>query len=147
MKEDLKAICTFILGWIIIAAMLFISAIVQGCTAKASAAIPEKELLLMQDTVQLNKIIRAYNHLLHRVWLDKPNYVEDCLVESDEFTELDSLLDGGWADTFDFYNEEDSIAYSINWVNGDETVRVVKHVVIPEPAKSRLKSVFLDFME
>lgn len=89
-------------------------------------------------------MLRAYNHLLHRVWLDNPTYVEEVLTESDEFYTLDDMMGGQWEDTFQFYNEEDSITYHMNWDSTDGVTRVVKHVVIPEPTKSRLKEVFGD---
>ena len=64
--------------------------------------------------------IRAYNHLLHRVWIDHPNYVEDVLTECDEFCTLDSLLGGNWADTFEFYDFRDSVEYQLNWYEEPE---------------------------
>jgi len=79
------------------------------------------------------EVIRAYNHLLHRVWIDRPSYVEDVLTETDEFVVLDSLLNGHWEDTFEFYSEEDSIAYHMNqyYENAIDPgcVRVIKHIV------------------
>lgn len=69
------------------------------------------------------KIIRAYGNLLHEIWLDKPSYVEDALMEGDAFIELDELLDGEWGDVFVLRNKKDSIEYHNNW-NSEE----LKHI-------------------
>jgi len=150
LTEEEKSTGMCILMIIVLSAMIFLAAIVTGCssnTAKANTNVPENELLKYKHlTSEQEELLRAYNHLLHRVWVDKPVYVEECLSETDEFIELYNLLDGNWADTFSFYNEEDSIAYNINWANESPydpgCTRVVKHIVIPEPSKSRIRSVF-----
>lgn len=94
---------------------LFITAVcLASCsTQAANAAIPETEL---KD----KRIINAYSNLLHRIWLDKPRYVEDVLWETDEMLELDELLDGDWNKTFEFWNTQDSIEYNLNWLHVDE---------------------------
>lgn len=58
----------------------------------------------------------AYKAVIHRVWLDKPSYVEDVLWETDEMLHLDALLEGKWDDTFTFWSERDSIDYNTNWL-------------------------------
>ena len=145
-KVWLLGFCVFM----VMCMLIFCAAIVSSCTSSAGNAkthrIPEEEIMMKNYADYQRKIIIAYNHLLHRVWIDKPNYVEDALMETNEFCELDLLLNNEWADTFDFYNEEDSISYHLNWNNGDETIRVVKHV-IPEPTKSRLKEIFGEDIE
>lgn len=55
--------------------------------------------------------MRAYNNLLHRVWIDRPGYVEEVLSETREFVVLDSLLNSDWDDIFIFYDVKDSIDY------------------------------------
>lgn len=74
---------------------------------------------VFEENSELRAIIVAYNHVLHRVWIDRPNYVEDALMETDEFQELNDLMFSQWEDTFSFYNEEDSIEYHRNWKSGD----------------------------
>ena len=88
--------------------------------------------------------LRAYNHLLHRVWIDKPSYVEDCLTETNEWYVLDSLMNSHWEDTFEFYNEEDSLSYHLNLddIINPGCYRVVKHIVIPEKTQQKLDEVF-----
>lgn len=148
LTENEKNVAMCIVSTIVLGTMLFLAAIMTGCSSNTVRAnIPENELLKLRHQVnEQDGLLRAYNHLLHRVWVDKPVYVEECLSESDEFLELYNLLDGNWADTFSFYNEEDSIAYNINWANESPydpgCTRVVKHIVIPEPSKSRIRSIF-----
>ena len=151
LPEEFRAWLIGFLGFIVMCIIVFLSAICSGCTnnVKAVAQQTEKPVSYKYKYDKLEEITRAYNHLLHRIWVDKPVYVEDVLTETDEFCILDSLLNGEWADTFDFYNEEDSLAYDFNikamspYEPG--CVRVIRHTVIdtiPEPTKSRLFEVF-----
>ena len=59
------------------------------------------------------KLIRAYENVLHEVWLDKPNYVEDALSESDAFCDLNEIM--GESDVFQIRNSDDSIRYHYRW--------------------------------
>lgn len=61
------------------------------------------------------QIQHAYERVMHRVWIDRPAYVEDVLWETEEFLRLDSLLDGNWGYVFKFCGERDSIDYETNW--------------------------------
>lgn len=61
------------------------------------------------------RIQHAYENVLHRVWIDRPAYVEDVLWETEEFLRLDSLLDSNWGYVFEFCGEQDSIDYETNW--------------------------------
>ena len=75
------------------------------------------------------------NDLLHRVWIDRPTYVEDALMESEEFAYADSLRESDWEDTFEFWNDSDSIAYYKNReVEQIEAMAVLKHYA-KEPDK------------
>lgn len=145
LSEDAQKGILFVLMCISLALLVFCGAIVTGCTRPVSAqeTVSKRDIIVLKYKVdKQDKIIRAYNHLLHQVWLDKPTYVEECLVESDAFCELDELL-GDWGDTFQFYNQEDSIAYELNWdKEGPGCIRVVKHIVINEPAKGRIRGMF-----
>ena len=60
------------------------------------------------------KEIIMYRNVLHRIWLTKPAYVEDVLVESDEFNRLNELYNGDWEDVFELWDEQDTIDYKIN---------------------------------
>lgn len=104
----------------------------QRTSTRATARIPE-DTEYMRELRWYDETLRAYNHLLHRVWIDRPNYVEDVLTECDEFIELDSLLNGHWGDTFEFYNNYDSICYHNNWVNENN---------LPPHVEKKLRSVF-----
>lgn len=76
-----------------VSVILFLVILFAAISA-AHANIPERSVVETHDA----KIIRAYEKLLHEVWLDKPSYVEDALMEGDAFIELDELLDGEWDD-------------------------------------------------
>ena len=112
-KDSLKMIAVLLVFF-----ALFITALcLASCSTQvANAAIPETEL---KD----KRIINAYSRLLHRIWLDKPSYVEDVLWETDEMLELDELLDGDWDKTFEFWTTKDSIEYNLNWLHVDELMR------------------------
>ena len=61
------------------------------------------------------QIQHAYERVMHRIWIDRPAYVEDVLWETEEFLRLDSLLDGNWGYVFEFCGKQDSIDYETNW--------------------------------
>lgn len=73
----------------------------------------EIEILRLERAENVKEVV-MYRELLHRIWLTKPSYVEDVLVESDEFNRLNELYDGDWEDTFELWNYQDSIDYEIN---------------------------------
>ena len=152
LERNVIKVCVFM---VVLALAVFCTNAFSSCTSCRRAANARTSLVKPADKEMkiyeleckighLENMLRAYNHLIHRVWIDKPTYFEECLTEGDEFCTLSDLMGYDWNDTFTFYNAEDSIAYHMNWDN-DETVRIVRHVVqIPEPTKSRLKSVFGD---
>lgn len=79
------------------------------------------------------------NDLLHRVWIDRPSYVEDALMESEEFAYADSLRESDWENTFQFWDENDSIAYNKNReIEQIEAIAILKHYA-KEPDKSVTK--------
>jgi hypothetical protein len=109
-KNYLKAILTILAFF----TLFIVSLCLASCsTQSANAAVPEVEL-------KNERVINAYSRLLHRIWLDKPSYVEDVLWESDEMLELDELLNGEWDKTFEFWSTQDSIEYNLNWLHVDE---------------------------
>ncbi len=72
-----------------------------------------------EECAQRTQIQGAYSKLLHRIWVDKPSYVEDVLVETNEFIELNSLVgDEGIKYVFSFWSEQDSIDYHSHWYGG-----------------------------
>lgn len=156
LELNVLKVCVFM---IVLALIVFCTSTLSSCTScrSASARARASQKTITQPKEQemkiyeleckighLENMLRAYNHLVHRVWIDKPTYFEECLTEGDEFATLNDLMGKDWSDTFTFYNAEDSIAYHMNW-DSDETVRIVRHIVqIPEPTKSRLRTVFGD---
>jgi len=96
----------------------FIWAIFATIAAIAAGAIcfkhKEEVSQLRLERAENVKEVVMYRKLLHRIWLTKPSYVEDVLVESDEFNRLNELYDGNWEDTFMLWNDQDSIDYEIN---------------------------------
>lgn len=107
-KEQIKVLLFGFTSMVIMCALIFLAAIISSCTSHANANIPEKEIVC-----EHSKIINAYNNLLHVVWVDNPDYVEDVLTETDEFYELDRLLNGDWGDVFELKDSQDSLIYSI----------------------------------
>ena len=93
----------FIIG--VIALML--SALLFGAVYNPS----RKESPVNNESQEQQNLMRAFKDLIHRVYMDRPNYVENILVRSGEFKTLDSLMDGDWYDVFYFYNQQDSIDY------------------------------------
>lgn len=108
-------------------AIVFMCAVVLlfiMCTARTtvSANIPEKGVYL-RSSEDYNKIINAYSNVLHRVWIDRPSYVEDVLWETDEILVLEALLGGDWDMTFEFHNKQDSVDYNDNWLRDYNVIK------------------------
>lgn len=125
------------LGMIIMIVLVFIAAILQGCSTRPASAkqtddLPRRVAMLQYECDKQRETIAAYENLLHRVWIDNPTYVEECLTEGDEFAVLDVIYDSEWKDVFKFQCEEDSIAYERNW-DSHYVTYVVKHIVTQKP--------------
>lgn len=114
----LKRWSTFLVFVLIVCLLFLLSTTMYSCASRPANA-QSYYRGLQKDTTELRAIIRAYNHLVHQIWIDKPNYFEEALMESNEFMELNDLLYSQWGDTFEFYNEDDSIRYHRNWITGD----------------------------
>ena len=88
-----------------------------GCSSQsATAAEKTQEEVIFELKCKLEnkeKLVRAYENVLHQVWLDKPNYVEDALSETDEFYDLNEIM--GETDVFQLRNAEDSLRYKYMW--------------------------------
>lgn len=137
-KEEIKQWTVGFIGMIIVIILVFIAAILQGCSTRPASAkqtddLPRRVAMLQYECDKQREIIKAYGNLLHAIWLDKPTYVEECLSESDEFAVLDVMFDSEWGDVFKFRCEEDSLAYIHNWDNKQYVTRIVKHIVSPRP--------------
>lgn len=67
-----------------------------------------------EESRQKTEIIARYGDVLHRIWLDKPSYVEDALMDSEEWIRLDSILNGDFEDVFLFWNDKEEETYKNN---------------------------------
>ncbi len=73
-----------------------------------------------KELAKRDKIMSKYNDLIHRIWIDRPTYVEEILSESREFAEWDETVGENWKDEiFCFHNSDDSLAYYNNWDRPD----------------------------
>lgn len=141
MKTDVESRGCIVAVILAIVVIMTIFIVKKTTTANATTEIPEKVFVSRNQIAWYEETLRAYNHLLHRIWVDKPNYVEDVLVEYDEFIVLDSLMNGHWQDTFEFYDEGDSIQYHENWESGDGLYPDTLPS-IPGHVQKRLRTVF-----
>jgi hypothetical protein len=83
----------------------------------ANTAISEENVALK---LKYGRTVRAYNRLLHRIWLGKPAYVEDVLCEYDEYMDLMELLSPADIDEiYTLFDKQDSIDYYTNWATWD----------------------------
>lgn len=116
LEHGINMFLTFAIGFLMgVMGMAFAS-----CGARETSA---QELMLQRECAERTQIQGAYSDVLHRVWIDQPQYVEDILWETEEFLRLDSLLQGDWEDTFDFWSAEDSIEYELHWQHIDNVLR------------------------
>jgi len=123
------------------------------CQQPATAAKPElsEKAIQAQITIenrQLNyykELVHAYGLVLHRVWIDRPCYTEDALMETQEFSVLQNLLeDEDYHEIFKFYDENDSIEYHDNWNTSDAltTPNCIYIPPIPQQTQQKLHEVF-----
>lgn len=93
-----------------------------GCgTQDAAASEKSQEELIFELKCKLEnkeKLVRAYENVLHEVWLDKPNYVEDALSETDAFCDLNEIM--GETDVFQLRTAEDSLRYKYMWFHEND---------------------------
>ena len=104
--------------------LLFFAAALTGCSSQSISANTaegqEAEIFMLRCKVANQKaIIKAYEDVLHEVWLDKPAYVEDALAEGDAFIHLDEIM--GENDVFHFHSKKDSLRYMNNWYGGESS--------------------------
>lgn len=84
-----------------------------------------------------DEIQQSYANVLYRIWIDNPNYVEDILMETDEWCALFDVVGHAWMD-YTFKSIDDSLAYEANLKNDTSWVR------IPDSTYHRMRSVFPD---
>ena len=100
--------------------LLFFAAALTGCSSQSisanTAKDEEAEIFMLRCKVANQK---AYEDVLHEVWLDKPAYVEDALAEGDAFIHLDEIM--GENDVFRFHSKKDSLRYMNNWYGGESS--------------------------
>lgn len=115
MKRENKNLLISTLVAIVTFIVLSFSYALTACEQKGMITIPKEEYTYLQymcnKAYELDELAASSNDILHCVWLDNPSYVEDVLNEYDEFIYADSLRNGDWEDTFEFWSKEDSIRY------------------------------------
>ena len=119
-SEAFKQVLAFIALILVIFAMCFCAAIVSSCSSQNVHAASQEEMIfeLKCKLENQKKLTRAYENVLHEVWLDKPSYVEDALSESDAFCDLNEIM--GETDVFQLRNADDSVRYNYRWFHEDE---------------------------
>ena len=122
-SETIKEVLFFIAAIITIFGMVFLAAALTSCSsqnATANNTVSQEELIfeLKCKLENQKKLTRAYENVLHEVWLDKPSYVEDALSESDAFCDLNEIM--GETDVFQLRNADDSVRYNYRWFHEDE---------------------------
>ena len=89
---------------------------------------------LEQRAAEQTRIHAASFDVIHRVWLDNPQYVEDVLFETDEFNHLSELIADDFEDTFFFWDAQDSITYENSLIRErEEASAVLKYYGNQEP--------------
>lgn len=84
-----------------------------------------------------DEIQQSYANVLYRIWIDNPNYVEDVLMETDEWCTLFDVVGHAWMD-YTFKSVKDSLTYETNLNNDTSWVR------IPDSTYRRMRLVFPD---
>ena len=121
-KDAIKNIVFFIIMATFIFTIVFLAAALTGCSSQSAGAHTvegeEAEIFMLRCKVANQaEIIKAYEDVLHEVWLDKPAYVEDALAEGDAFIHLDEIM--GENNVFRFHSKRDSLRYIYNWYGGE----------------------------
>lgn len=121
-KDTIKNVVFFIILVLFIFLIVFLAAALTGCSSQNATAndVSSQEEVMFELKCKLEnqqELIRAYEDVLHEVWLDKPAYVEDALAEGDAFIHLDEVM--GENNVFRFRNKQDSIRYMHNWYGGE----------------------------
>lgn len=140
MKKENKELLESIVMALAVALVFSLAFSCSSCTHEKETVVISKDeyynLRYMANRADImTDLAISSNDLLHRVWIDRPTYVEDALMESEEFAYADSLRESDWEDTFEFWDEADSIAYCQNKeLEQALSARMIKHKCI-EPDK------------
>lgn len=117
-KDAIKNVVFFIILVLFIFTIVFLAAALTGCNSQDIRATTSQEEMIFELKCKLEnqqKLVRAYQKVLHEVWLDKPNYVEEALAEGDAFIELEEIM--GDTDVFKLCNASDSARYNYEWLH------------------------------
>lgn len=94
---------------------------VHMCTVaieeRSTSSLIRENMLLREEIATLQEMHDAYKGILHRVWIDNPEYFEDVLIESDEWCSLMDIMHHDTEDLFEFWDEDDSLDYKRNCHN------------------------------
>lgn len=140
MKKENKELLESMLTAIAAALVFSFALSCSSCAhEKETVSISKEEYHYLQYMANraetMTDLAISSNNLLHRVWIDKPSYVEDALMDTKEFAYADSLHESDWEDTFEFWNDSDSIAYHKNReIEQIKAIAVLKHYA-KEPDK------------
>lgn len=140
MKKENKELLESMLTAIAAALVFSFALSCSSCAhEKETVSISKEEYHYLQYMANraetMTDLAISSNNLLHRVWIDKPSYVEDALMDTKEFAYADSLRESDWEDTFEFWNETDSITYYQNRELEEAiSARMIKHMCT-EPDK------------
>lgn len=124
-KEILKLNAVTFVFVLFLGIIIFLAAMLTGCSSQSAGAHntiegEEAEIFMLRCKVANQaEIIKAYEDVLHEVWLDKPAYVEDALAEGDAFIHLDEIM--GENNVFRFHSKKDSLRYMNNWYGGERS--------------------------
>ena len=91
LTKDAKVYIFGVVSTIIWLILLFLAAIVTGCTSNARANIPESETYF-KENLRLKEVVKAYDEVLDRVWADNPDYALNVLSETNEYQNLIKAL-------------------------------------------------------
>lgn len=92
LTKDAKVYIFGVVSTIIWLILLFLAAIVTGCTSSiARANIPESETYF-KENLRLKEVVKAYDEVLDRVWADNPDYALNVLSETNEYQNLVKTL-------------------------------------------------------
>lgn len=124
MKTDSNSQRIILFLAILVTTALLLFIISKKATAQSSN-VPDKDVELQMEhdnSVHMTEMIHAYHRVLHRIWIDRPNYVEDVLCEMDEYIDLEQFLnEDDLKEIYSFHNEEDSLEYHHNWFHEGES--------------------------
>ena len=125
-KNTVKLAIVTLIYCLFLAGAIWLASALSSCSSQPLNAsntckdMQEAEIFMLRCKVaNQEEIIKAYEDVLHEVWLDKPAYVEDALSEGDAFIHLDEVM--GENNIFRFHSKRDSLRYMHNWYGGERS--------------------------